>query len=57
MGYKQELERKQARDKRLYQYHLAHPLISSRGLAGIYKLSHVRICQIIKKEAAKHGKS
>ena len=50
MGYKQELERKVIRDQKLYQYHLEHPLISSRDLMKKFDLSHTRICQIIKKQ-------
>ena len=50
MGYKQELERKSIRDQKLYQYHIEHPKISSRDLGAIFKLSHARVCQIIKKQ-------
>ena len=53
MGYKQELERKQIRNQKLYQYHLEHPKINSRDLGGIFELSHARVCQIIKKQAGK----
>lgn len=50
MGYKQELERKKVRDQKLYKYHLEHPKISSRDLGRIFKLSHTRVCKIIKKQ-------
>ncbi len=50
MGYKQELERKMIRDQKLYKYHLEHSKISTRDLGAIFKLSHARVCQIIKKQ-------
>jgi len=56
MGYKQELERKHIRDQKLYQYHLEHPKISSRDLGRIFKVSHARVCQIIKREKENNSK-
>lgn len=50
MGYKQQLEQKRKRDATLYQYHLDHTQISVRDLGRIFKISHGRISQIIKRE-------
>lgn len=50
MGYKQQLEQKKKRDTTLYQYHLDHPQISVRDLGRIFKISHGRVSQIIKRE-------
>jgi len=56
MAYLQELARKKERNKKIYQYHLDHPLVSSRALGKMRHLSHTQICKIIKEEAAKECK-
>jgi len=55
MAYLQELARKKERNKKIYQYHLDHPLVSSRALGKMRHLSHTQICKIIKEEAARYG--
>ena len=50
MGYKQELERKQIRDRKLYLYHIEHPKISYRDLGSIFKISAGRVCQILQNQ-------
>ncbi len=55
MGYKQELERKKVRNQKLYQYHLDNPLISVRDLGRIFKISHARVSQILRKQKEVQG--
>ncbi len=55
MGYKQELERKQVRNQKLYQYHLDNPKISVRDLGKIFKISHARVSQILREQKEVQG--
>jgi predicted XRE-type DNA-binding protein len=53
MAYKDYLKQKAARDESLRKYHLAHPEMSQRALAKVFKISQARISKILKGERGK----
>ena len=52
MSYK--LKDKRERNKRLYQFKLDHPDMTSRAIGRIFHLSHVRVLAILKKQGVEN---
>jgi len=50
MAYKDYLERIKERDENLRKYHEAHPGMSQRALAKVFKVSQARISKILQKQ-------
>ena len=40
---------KRERNERLRRYYAAHPNMTLRALAGVFRISHARVCVILKK--------